>query len=156
MVNRTTLKAVNWERQQQFHLVELIRCFSMDYDQHDMNFLKYFHIPYQVDDKYTCIFQQSKYETGATSQLLNFHLFDNALTCFSFLLLLPTCVLTCRSYRAPRLQWHSKKLPSYSDTFLNAKSDFHTIKMFGYSEKCFGYSDTFSVSQHGHCKRGGL
>ena len=37
-------------------------------------------------------------------------------------------------YRAPRLQWHSNKLPSYSDTFLSPQLNLHRIKMFGYSD----------------------
>ena len=42
----------------------------------------------------------------------------------------------CRSTRLQwhRLQWHSKKLPSYSDTFLSPRLDLHTINIFGYRD----------------------
>ena len=53
-------------------------------------------------------------------------------------------------YRAPRLQWHrlqwhSKKLPSYSDTFLNPNWTFihKNVWLQWHSKDLPGYSDTF-------------
>ena len=67
-------------------------------------------------------------------------------------------------YRPPRLQWywlqwHSKEMIAYSDTFSNSRLTFHRVKVFGirwHSKKHFAYSDNFSVFQHCHCKRGAL
>ena len=65
----------------------------------------------------------------------------------------------CTGLFAYWLQWHCKKFPYYSNTFLSPQLDLHTIKMFGYSDTVRSspvYSDTFLLSKQCHCKRGGL